>query len=45
MLYLETGELRKFSGYWTWKEIYQQIKSFEKSQRWKIQKIEKELNA
>ena len=44
MLYLETGELREFSGYWSWKEIYSQIKNYEKSQKWKILKVEKELN-
>lgn len=45
MLFLETGELREFSGYWSWKEIYEMIKSYEKSQKWKILKVEKELNA
>lgn len=45
MLYLETGEVRMFSGYWNWKEIYLQIKSYEKSQKWKILKVEKELTA
>ena len=43
MLYLTTGEIKEFSGYWSWKEIYSQVKSYEKSQRWKILKIEKDL--
>ena len=43
MLYITTGEIKEFSGYWNWKEIYSQVKSYEKSQRWKILKIEKDL--
>lgn len=44
LLHLETGELREFSGYWSWKEVYQQIKGFEKSGKWKIKSINVELN-
>lgn len=43
MLQIETGELKEFSGYWDWKEIYLMIKKFEKSKKWKILKIEKNL--
>lgn len=42
MLQLETAELKEFSGYWSWKEIYEIIKKYEKSNKWKILKIEKE---
>lgn len=44
MLYISTGELKEVTGYWSWKEIYSQIKYYEKSQKWKILKIEKDLN-
>lgn len=43
MLFIETGELKEFSGFWNWKEIYSQIKAYEKSGKWKIIKIEKEI--
>lgn len=44
MLYLTTGEIKEFSGYWSWREIYSQVKAYEKSKKWKILKIEKDSN-
>lgn len=43
MLHLESGELKEFSGYWSWKEIYETIKKYEKSKKWKILKVEKQI--
>lgn len=43
MLQIEKDEMKEFSGYWSWKEIYQMIKKYEKSNKWKILKIEKEI--
>lgn len=43
MLFLETGELREFSGYWSWRETYKMIKNYEESGKWKIKNIEVEL--
>lgn len=43
MLHLETAELKEFSGYWNWKEIYEMIKKYEKTKKWKILKVEKQI--
>lgn len=43
LISVETGEVREFTGYWDWKEIYLMVKNYEKSKKWKIKKIEKEL--
>lgn len=43
MLKLETGEIINFSGYWSWQEIYRIIRDYEKSGKWKIQKVEKKI--
>ena len=43
MLQLETGELKNFSGYWSWKEIYQMVKLYEKSKKCRVLKIEKQI--
>lgn len=39
-----TGEMKEFTGYWTWKEIYQLVKNYEKSKNWKVKYIEIGIN-
>lgn len=43
MLHLETAEIKEFSGYLSWKDIYIMIRKYEKSQKWKILKVEKQI--
>lgn len=40
MLDTSTGELKEFIGYWSWKEIYQLAKNYEKTKNWKVKFIE-----
>ena len=43
MLCTETGQIKEFTGYWSWKEIYSEIKKYEKKGIWKVIKIEKQI--
>ena len=43
MLNKETGQTKEFIGYWSWKEIYNEVKKYEKAQKWTVIKIEKEI--
>lgn len=35
-----TGEMKEFTGYWSLKEMYQLIRYYEKSKKWKVKFIE-----
>lgn len=43
MLDIETGQIKEFIGYWSWKEIYSEVKKYEKTEKWKVIKIEKQI--
>lgn len=39
MLHTQTGEIKEFTGYWSWKELYSLIKKYQKGGIWEILNI------